>query len=404
MTQTDGFIDSATIASILAALALSKGSSEWDRQCLLDGSYLLLFNNIALAPGLGSFRGAAGHLAKVVSTLPFLDPLRFRPRRALASTRAWLTRNPEQLRVAWNRLREDLRYIEWAAVMSRFYWPTHVRMHSSLFSREFIPSIAVVLNCSERELTRLEDAASHEEQVRQWLRTDLASAEAQLAHDAYVVDALIRGRFHEYVAGENRLHMSHHPLREGIARRLRSRVEESIYNTEEFFVKMLVGSALVETTEERRVQRWAANIAKAREAIHVQRLVSLTPMMLQSDAERAAALAVRSCGIEASYSRLSRELDVAIALCVAGLVSLILSPWAEPVGPIATQAYRYYRGTSVGDDVARLTLSTTRRFKRLGRAVPGRIERGLIRSPQEGAGSNPPMQSRRASPAADAPR
>jgi hypothetical protein len=44
MGETKGFIDGATVASILAALSLGKVSSDWDRQCLLEGTYLLLFD------------------------------------------------------------------------------------------------------------------------------------------------------------------------------------------------------------------------------------------------------------------------------------------------------------------------------------------------------------------------
>jgi hypothetical protein len=117
-----------------------------------------------------------------------------------------------------------------------------------------------------------------------------------------------------------------------------------VFNSEEYFVKAIIGSAMLETTSDRRAKAWVDNLVKARAAIE-RRAISLPRAAVDADAERLAAEAARA--------------------------------WAGPLGPITTAAYRQYRGASVGEDLARFLLDTKRRFRQLAGTVPGRISRLL---------------------------
>lgn len=376
--MTKGSVDSASIHSALAALSLRYGEaiSAWDRQSLLDTTYLLLFQEIGIVPGPGGYRGASGLLEHVIIRLPRLEKADFRRGRALQATKAWLTRRPDSLRTAWNDLQTRPEFPAWAGMQRDLFWLHHVRMHVSLFNAEFIPHISALLGRPERELERIQVMSRQERTVRQWLKANLKGEDAQVANDSWLASALIRGRFHEYVASASGLHLSAHSFRKSVERTLPSGTGQPIFNSEEYFVRVIIGSSLLETTDDRRAKAWADNIAKARAAIEGGR-IALPNAALDSDAERLAAEAALACGISASYSRVRRELEVATTLGIAGLLTLSVSPWLAPLGPIATAAYRQYRGASVGEDLARFLVDTKRRFFRLTRTVPGRITRFL---------------------------
>ena len=379
MNTTQGLLDSASIHSSLAALSIRNRASAWDHQCLLKATYLLLFDSIGMAPGPGTYRGASGPLKLVVEDHPFLGRRAADQHVASRWTLQWLTKRPHELRAVWDEIQSDPDFHSWASVGRELFWLIHVQMHHSLFNAEYVPYIAELLNCSKKELTDIEAASRSTATVKDWIRRDLASADAQLAHSAYIAAALIRGRHHEYAAAQTKTHVFHHPLRHGVGRDLPIRSTQPVYASEDYFVKALVGCALQETTAARRVKAWSSYVQKARNAIDLRR-VSLPNSAIDSDAERSAAEAIRQCGIDATYARVRRELDVMVALGTSALLSLALSPWGAAAGPFLTQAYRHSRGASVGDDIAKAAFNTTKRFRRLARSVPGRIERPLKRA------------------------
>jgi hypothetical protein len=375
--MTDGFIDSASIHSALAALSLrGQDLSSWDRETLLDSTYLLLFRKIGMAPGPSAYKGASGPFEHVVSRLPSLEATKFRTELASRSTKCWLTKNPAALRAAWNCLQAEPEFPLWSTVTRDLFWLHHVRMHASLFNPEFTQHIAVLLDASTRDLDRVNQLSRDESTVRRWLKTNLAGEDAKLGHDAWLAAALIRGRAHEYIASYSGIHLVGHPFRKPVERPLKSAQGEPVYNSEEYLVKIIVGSALLETTAERRVVTWVENIVKVRKAIDLNQ-IALPLARIDSDAERLAAQAARECRISASNSRIRRELEIATALMIGGILTLVISPWAGPIGPIASASYRHYQGASIGDDLARFMLDTTRRFRRLARSLPGRITRKL---------------------------
>ena len=245
-------------------------------------------------------------------------------------------------------------------------------MHVSLFNPEFISPISTLLGLPATQLERINLMSQDERNIKRWVKAKSKGEDGHVALDAYVAAGLIRGRFHEYVASASGLHLSGHPFRKFVERPLATGRGLPVSNSEEYFARIVIGSALLETTADRRAEAWADNVVKARSTIE-RGAIALPNAALDSDAERLAAEAARACDVSTSYSRIRRELEVATALGISGILTLTVSPWVGPLGPIATAAYRQYRGASVGEDLARFFLDTTRRFRRLARTVPGRI-------------------------------
>ena len=77
-------------------------------------------------------------------------------------------------------------------------------------------------------------------------------------------------------------------------------------------------------------------------------------------------------------------MDIATSYGIPTAIGIAVAPWqialvgGLPIGGTIQQTYKYVRGSSIGEDLAALTLSTEWRFRRLAAKVPGRIEYSLL--------------------------
>jgi hypothetical protein len=375
---TQGFIDSATIHGAIAALSIGETNqiSDWDYQSLLSATYLLLFNNIGIIHGPGYYAGASGPYSKVLSGLPFLEGFQFDKTKATRNTQFWLNRYPNALKVAWQSLISDDQFKNWQSNSIELFWIYHFKMFGSLFNEEYIPSISKLINCSEKELYSLHHASEDKKAVLNWLKE--TSSESEFARTAWTVSALIRGRFHEYLANSNNTHLISHPFRKFVERELSGSEAANIHNSETYFTKIIIGSALLETNQDRRINTWIENINKARKAISLSSIV-LPHSSLDIDAESHAARAAKFCGLPASPSIVHRALDAASSIGLGLLFTVNLVPWTRILSPIAQQTYKHEKGKSLGEDITSLIFNNEKRYKKLASDVPGRIKCIIIK-------------------------
>jgi len=378
--MTQGFIDSASIHG--AIVALSKGKTEkisdWDTQSLLSSTYLLLFDNINIIHGPGYYAGASGPYSKVLSGLPFLEGFQFDRTSAIRNTSFWLNRFPDSLKDSWQALTSDDQFKAWQTNAIELFWIHHAKMYAGLFNEEYIPSISKIINCSEKELRGIHHASENINEVKKWSKVN--SWTSELAHNAWTASALIRGRFHEYLSYSNNTHLVAHPFRKFGERDSGGNGEAYITNTETYFTKIIIGSALLETSRERRLDAWIANIDKARKAISLKS-IALQNTSLDSDAEKQAAMAAKTCHLPASPTIIQRSLDVSSALGIGFLLKVVFSPWIKIASPFATQTYKYNTGRTIGEDISSLIFDNKKRYQRLASRVPGRIKCRVIIKP-----------------------
>jgi hypothetical protein len=375
---TQGFIDSASIHGAIAALSIGETDqiSDWDYQSLLSATYLLLFDNIGIIHGPGYYAGASGPYSKVLSGLPFLEGFQFDKIKATRNTLFWLNRYPDALKVAWQSLKSDDQFKNWQTNAIELFWIYHAKMYGSLFNEEYIPNISKLLNCSEKELHGLHRASEDKKAVLNWLKE--TSVESEFARTVWTVSALIRGRFHEYLANSNNTHLISHPFRKFVERELGSSEEANINNSETYFTKIIIGSALLETNQDRRINTWLENINKARKAISLKS-IALPHTSLDIDAESHAARAAKTCRLPASPSIIHRALDAASSIGLGLLITIKLKPWTRILSPIVQQTYKHEKGRSLGEGIASLIFDNEKRYKKLATDVPGRIKCRIIK-------------------------
>lgn len=375
--MTKGFIDSASLHGALGALILGKSSSwdQWMQQNILESTYLLLHSNIGIIPGPGDYAGATGEFEQLVKELPSLEAQQFDiVAQTDQKTRGWLSRWPDLVEKAWNSAQTDPSFNDWASFNIEVFWMNHVQMHGSLFNEQYIPTIARLTGAKEEELVRLHSMTKVPKIVRGWQKRGLRDEASRLANRAYLISALIRGKFHEFIAQDEGLQLISHPFRKFVQAKLPKAREVLVSNSEQYFVKMIVGAAIRETSRRRRVGKWLSTIENARKAIDAKRIY-LPNASTISDGEKRAAQAVKEIGLCTTPKLARSAFELVLKLAGGALVSIALTPWVGPIVPVALWAYEFNRGHGIGDKLARSAFDTKRRFAKLAKTIPGRIER-----------------------------
>ncbi len=387
--NTNAFIDSALIHSALAALIAGAPHrcSAWDGGSLLEATYLLMNGSVGMVPGPGPYGGAAGYYGRVVSSFPEIEAQKFDRKIADQLTKAWVNRYPEKLEHAWKQLQGDAQFNEWWPIQREMFWGAHTQMHRALFNPEYIAPISKILGCTEPELQRIHDLSQDVRVVNEWSKKPTASEAVRLATQGWLLSALIRGRYHEFLARKGHLQLIAHRFRAGVGGKAGPPLMQNVYSSEEYLTKAIIGGALLESNADRRVAAWVENIKKTQVAL-LARKVALPDSMTQSDAENSATSAARIIGISSSPAYLHRAFDSGLSFGVGTLVAISVAPWAGPTALAAgyaakvassgaLQVYRHKRGRSAGEDLAKLVFATEGRFRRLISNVPGRIEREI---------------------------
>lgn len=370
-----GFIVSSAIHGALTPIVLGKKGrwTIWDEGNVLLATYLLLHKEIQMLPPPGQYTGAYGLYQEVLKRFPWLDATALPTAKASRSVKNWLRRYPGALSAAWCNAQTDPNLQDYARIQRELFWIDHARSFGGLFNAEYIPYIHPVMGCSEADLQRVHPLTRDSGWVRRHSRGGLTSEDAKIVEHAWLITSLIRGRYYEYLARSAGLHLMSHPYKMYAGVKLASGQTIDVLNSEEYLVKMIIGSALLEKTPERRVRTWVENVEKARKAIAL-RAVALPGAAMDADAERLAADAAKIIGIQATPTRLHRALDYTASVGLGLLFSIKLSPWGFLLGPGAQQMYRHLRGRSIGEDIAKHVFSNRARFRKLARSIPGRIE------------------------------
>lgn len=310
---TVAFVDSASLHDAFGALIVGrKGSwNEWGGRNLLDITWLFLFDNVTVIPGPGHRGSGAipGYEQRLARRMPSLVAKRHAEAPAVANTKRWLRHRTGPLQAAWQKSRSEPPFQEWATQLRELWWPVHSAANGGLFNLSYLESLSGLLAVSEGEIRRLHVGAKPSV-VRAWSRGSGGDA-AQLAGEAYLAAILIRGKHHEYLARAHGLQLFAHQFRESLSRQAAS-ADIPPTNSEQMFAQMLVGSALLERTADRRVDRWIENVMRARTAIQAEAF-RLPDAIDDRDSLRSAADAARAIELPGASRSQIELLDWAIA-------------------------------------------------------------------------------------------
>lgn len=375
-----GTVDSASVSQVVELLYFAKPTESypWAWMTSLEVTSLLIrAPHLKMMPGpgkAGAATGAYGMLTRQLAGILGQEPPNIEgSHAALASTRRWARRNAPKIAGLYRELRSDNRnfgtWLDWSV---RTAWPERASRLGGLFDDALTPEIAAILGFSQEYMNVLRRAGTDPVTVQAFARWQPDSDTFRHLVDAYVVSALLRGRFHDYVARRQASQVVHHPFRQSVLSRLHgSRTEYELENTERYLANIILAAAFAEKRHEARITVWAQNVLLARQGL-MDESIALFPKRSDVVGLETAIRSAKQIGIRTHPKWLEHALDASVALGVGALSSFYLEGW----GSFAAGMVGY--GTSLalagGRRGVQQLAARSRRLRDLAAAGPGRIQ------------------------------
>jgi hypothetical protein len=202
--------------------------------------------------------------------------------------------------------------------------------------------------------------------------------------NAYLVDLLIRGRYHDEAARLEAARLRggrssrgglvlHHPARNPVLRQFSgSQTRYEVTSTDRAFSNILLAGALAERNQQKRIDLWLENVFIARKAARSGEL-NFDAQNDDQVAERIAVEQAKSLGIRTHARMFDEVTDVTLSGGLGYLTSFVLTGWTDVA--IAAGTYIVAKSQELGTRVGGLAFERRKRLERLASSSPGRVER-----------------------------
>jgi hypothetical protein len=372
-----GFIDIASIYSAFGVLEEGKkGSfSDWDADCLHKVTSLLLHENIFVLPPVKISTTIPENYRLLLEKFPELASYKKAAEKTdITRISAWFQENINTLQKVWQKNQQNNEFVKWGDFHRKHSFVNHVIRHGSLFEPFFISQLSEVFNCPKSELIEINELSKDLQLVSEWEKADSESDVILLGKKAWLLAGIMRGKIYENVARNENLLILPHPFREMIFSNGKFYKARTIPTTEDLFLKMIIGCSLIETSPQRRIQKWIASTSKARNAILNDGLDLKNADSFDKSVDLAEE-AAKKIGLQASSALIRTTIDMIFRIGLDFVSHIYIGPWEGPLYSEAVQAsYTIIKGSTIMEDISEPLISTRKRRLQLASKVPGRIQ------------------------------
>lgn len=389
MKTKTGFIDTASVSGVAGAFTYDHWNDwpEWTLQAAVEVTSALCNDyTLQVAPGPGLYYGAYGLTERIMLPLAkgglvFNGKISTsKHKEAEEESRSWARDNSSKVqRLFEDELFPDANLQAWLDRAISHFWVDHSRMLGGLFNPEFITELAPILSCTPKDLNRIWQLSCDLRRVTDWVKTRPNSEDFKIARNAYVLSALLRGRYHDHIAEQSKRKIMHHPFRRNAFLPRREEVAQySPTNTEVYLTSILLTSALSEKKTDNRIVLWAENLIKARGLAKVK-AIDLSHKDNDSIAKDHIISVFKRNNFRTHGRKLALGLDVLSSLIIStftfGLCGWlgVPPPLGWPVGPTATFISKKISGRSIGEHIAHKATTSERHLNELAEALSGRL-------------------------------
>lgn len=300
------------------------------------------------------------------------------------TSKTWAAKHIPELRDAEALLMaDDVNFIPWLEWFTEHVWDEHSSRLNGLFDPGYISYIGRVLDVEQKDLEQVWKLSRSSAELDSRRKRGEADPEFVLMRRAYIISALIRGRFHDDVARRSDWQIMHHPFRDSIlagATSISKADEIGVSNTERYIANILMASAYKQRPAVR-VQAWVQNVIRVREAVKAG-AIDARPKDSDEMALDIAVRDIRNLAIDFKGRYLDLCLGASASIGMAGYTTFFVAPWVGlgiSVGSVLAGA-GVTVATSIRPGLHDLTpsgrLSKRRgRLKALAKAGPGQIRR-----------------------------
>jgi hypothetical protein len=347
--MTTGFIDAASISQIVQCLDRGyENQYPWSLKTAIDLTVLLIkTDHQHIAPTMSQRGGPVLDYQdrlidrlfsrQIIKSLSSLDNDTVKQTEKEVQTWAEDQQNLKILRAALKKLFNDQenfqQWIDW--VVSRTAWYAHAVRHAGLFETNLIPHIKHVLRISQKAVEELYKESCDVEHLRTLARK--RNKEFDLMCKAYMLSALLRGKFHEKVAQSNSLQIMHHPFRELICQEgTQEGITFQVSKPSQMLASFILNGATHQKKLNDRIDCWVENIHRVRSLLATKR-VHLDETPTDHAAFDVARDVAKKATIEMGDKRIHTFLDICSGLAIGTLTSIYLDPFAGiPAGALAS--------------------------------------------------------------------
>jgi hypothetical protein len=397
-----GLIDSASLMNAVEALTLCDNHSEWGdwtKRSVFDVTNGLAFHKyLGIFPGLSQSQSAPPPYSNLyrydlaIERLGNIDDIYVNTSDLASVQKAskkkykkWVLSNIKEAKNIINITKENPDFRRWEQRAVRNSFVDHSMRLNGLFNLEMTPELSLILNIDEKDLKTLWVKTKDYNQLRAWSSGKQHDSDFEAARDAYVVSAILRGRYHDAVYNKLDWWKTHHPIRDNV---LPPTSEATGYRISEALCHLnaiIISSAMEEKRSQARIETWAENLITLRNASTSDEIKNL--MTSDVEGNKAIDLAIKKAK-ELRLRVYPKSLSKLLDGVVVGVSSVIGgSPWYiaihEPwlatglsiTGTALGAAASYYGlvRTSLGLRFTEKLFLTDKHFYALANLRPGRI-------------------------------
>jgi hypothetical protein len=314
---------------------------EWERESAVRITALLLgAPRVTMAPAptaLNEIVGPFEQLERGLDSLRLVEMANPDPsvtNLAMTEVKDWASANPAAVATGLGKLKADPEFASWMDTSASVFWQEHAIQHDGLFELAFLPQIALALDTTEAELFELQKLSQNIDELPELAMRRSAGSPGGVIADAYVVAAILRGRYHDlvnYLSDDGQL--THHPIRDAIPLETIPTEADTflVTNTMRHVGGLLIASAFVEKKEDARIGVYLENLDRLKKWIGTD-LLALRALRFGDRVEDEVVRIADQAGIETRGRRTKAILEDGTAAGFTALTSFVLLPWSLVVG------------------------------------------------------------------------
>lgn len=266
-------------------------------------------------------------------------------------------------------------YQHWAIWARREAWVDHTNRLNGLFNKNMIDDLSVALGHSKTEMETVWKRTKDIIQVKKWSRDEDLDKCFEIAEEAFIASAILRGRFHQLIAIENGSPYQYHPIRKHIVIKPKKGFRYEFSTSLKYLIEILVNSPWKEKHPIDRISLWADNISKVSKARREGRLRSLLNQQNELDEDDALKVALNIAKELKLRTYSQKNVDsINVSMIVGSTLAggITNNPWVG-VGLGALSMLDYYIGKnkSIAKRIAEELTLRDRPLGDLAKAQPG---------------------------------
>lgn len=350
--MSHSFIDSASIMNTVGALTYYENCEEWNewtRRSITDVTRMLITHRLLkISPGPSPSLSKPAHahselykyydqscsrLGEIIEDTTQKEkniPRNYGDQ--LSSEKDfndWLRNNIGGARDAIMKTKQESSYPQWIEWAIKQAWVDHSYRLNGLFNAEMIDGLSPILEVSSKDMKNLWKKTINLQQVKRWSQGQNLNSDFELAQDAFVASAILRGRFHEFISSQKGWQLMHHPIRQHILAPLPENTDYvfSIPEPLEYLVNIIAHSAMEEQNPKDKVSRWTDNILKTRRSYLSGKIEFNQKELDKKDPEDIAIETVQKLQLRLYSRSTEKYLRSAITLGSPITIGIALFPW-----------------------------------------------------------------------------